>query len=253
LLYIDTSGEQDQRIMEYQRRQSAGLVDDQAQRRIRELIQNCQRLLKPITVRNPFATYLKLPEEVFKPRRTLPLLLLFIETLTWYHQYQRELKTDETTGEQFIESTPEDIEAAFMLLETTLLKKSDELNDACRNFFEKLKSWLKSKKAESFHARDVRRELRLAPSSLKRYLWELDRMGYLRISGGSKYRGFEYKVTSWNELEELKGSAASLVAGVLDQIKSVARGPAVAQSPGGPLKRLKAGPKEAVARADGKM
>jgi hypothetical protein len=253
LLYIDTSGEQDQRIMEYQRRQSAGLVDDQAQRRIKELIQNCQRLLKPITVRNPFATYLKLPEEVFKPRRTLPLLLLFIETITWYHQYQRELRTDEATGEQYIESTVEDVEAAFALLETTLLKKSDELNDACRNFFERLKSWLKAKKAESFHARDVRRELRLAPSSLKRYLWELDRMGYLKISGGSKYRGFEYKVTSWNDLEQLRGSAASLVAGVIDQIKTVARGPSVAQSTGGPLKRLKTKAKEPVAHADGKL
>jgi len=71
------------------------------------------------------------------------LLLLFTETITYYHQYQRELKTDRDTGEQYIETTAEDIEAAFSLLETTLLKKSDELNDACRKFFEQLKAWLK--------------------------------------------------------------------------------------------------------------
>lgn len=40
-------------------------------------------------------------------------MLLFIETITYYHQYQRELKTDTDTGEQYIESTTEDIEAAF--------------------------------------------------------------------------------------------------------------------------------------------
>jgi len=143
LLYMDNSNEQDARIMDYQRRLSAGLIDRYEERKIREQLKNVQRILKPITVKNPFATYLSLPEAVFKPRRTMLLLLLFTETITYYHQYQRELKTDRDTGEQYIETTAEDIEAAFSLLETTLLKKSDELNDACRKFFEQLKAWLK--------------------------------------------------------------------------------------------------------------
>ena len=67
------------------------------------------------------------------------LLLLFTETITFYHQYQRELKTDPHTGERYIETTVEDIEQAFSLLETTLLKKSDELSNACRSFFELFK------------------------------------------------------------------------------------------------------------------
>lgn len=139
LLYMDVSTEQDQRIMEYQRRLSAGQIDQASEQQIRSQIKNVQRILRPVTVKNPYAVYLKLPDEVFKPRRTMLLLLLFIETVTWYHQYQRELKTDTDTGEQYIESTIEDVETAFALLETTILKKSDELNDACRNFFERLK------------------------------------------------------------------------------------------------------------------
>jgi hypothetical protein len=216
-------------------------------------MQNCQRLLKPITVRNPFATYLKLPEEVFKPRRTLPLLLLFIETLTWYHQYQRELKTDETTGEQFIESTPEDIEAAFMLLETTLLKKSDELNDACRNFFERLKAHLRAGKAESFYSKEVRSAFRIGHSSLGRYLYELERMGYLKIVRGNRYKGFEYKVQSWNDMEELRNNASALVAGILEQIKAVSRIPSVSQSTVGIPKSKKISAKAPVSHADEKM
>jgi hypothetical protein len=157
LLYTDGSPEQDKKIMDYQRRQSAGLVDHQAERNVREQLKNVQRLLQPVSVKNPYATYLQLPEAIFKPRRTMLLLLLFTETITWYHQYQRELKTDTTTGEQYVESTVEDIEVAFTLLETTLLKKSDELNDACRSFFEKLKAWLRQNDTETFTARKYAR------------------------------------------------------------------------------------------------
>jgi len=224
LLYMDTSPEQDKKIMDYQRRLSAGLVDQYGERKVREQLKNVQRLLKPITVKNPFATYLSLPEAVFKPRRTMLLLLLFTETITYYHQYQRELKTDTDTGEQYIESTIADIEAAFMLLETTLLKKSDELNDACRGFFEKLKALLKEQDTEAFYAKEVRSAMRLSPSSLGRYLYELERMGYIKITRGNRYKGFEYKVSNWNDLENLTNDAQSMVKSILESIKALSLG-----------------------------
>ena len=87
--------------MDYQRKLSAGLVDQYEERKVREQIKNVQRILKPISVRNPYATFLNLPDAVFKPRRTMLLLLMFTETITYYHQYQRELKTDTDTGEQY--------------------------------------------------------------------------------------------------------------------------------------------------------
>ncbi len=235
LLYMDTSAEQDQRIMDYQRKLSAGRIDEGGQRKVRELMQNVQRILQPITVKNPYATYLKLPEEVFKPRRTMLLLLLFTETITYYHQYQRELKTDQQTGEQYIESTIEDIETAFRLLEDTLLKKSDELSEACRSFFERLKVHLKKQATESFYAKEIRSAFRITPSSLKRYLFELERMGHIKITRGSRYKGYEYKVQNWDDLKALKQSAETLIAGVLEQIKTVACGPQVARPANGPL------------------
>ena len=253
LLYMDNSVEQDIRIMDYQRRLSAGRVDQYRERSIRQAVQNVQRLLRPISIRNPFAPYLALPEAVFKPRRTMLLLLLFTETITWYHQYQRELKTDTATGEQYVESTPGDIEAAFTLLETAILKKSDELSDACRNFFERLKSYLKAKDQESFSAREIRSAFRLSPSSLKRHLWELERMGYIKIIRGSRYKGFEYQVSSFGDLETLKVNARALISQVLEKVKvaneasAVDRSPSVAQGAGGPRKKLKESTVEAVA------
>jgi hypothetical protein len=53
------------------------------------------------------------------------------------------------------------VEAAFTLLETTLLKNSDELNDACRGFFERLKGYLKEKDTESFYSKEIRSVFRL--------------------------------------------------------------------------------------------
>jgi hypothetical protein len=31
-------------------------------------------------------------------------------------------------------------------------------------------------------------------------LYELERMGYIKIARGSRYNGFEYKIQSWNDL-----------------------------------------------------
>ncbi|MDB5146194.1 MAG: hypothetical protein JWQ57_214 [Mucilaginibacter sp.] len=233
LLYMDDSPEQDKRIMDYQRKLSAGRVDQMEERNVREQLKNVQRLLKPISVKNPYATYLQLPEAVFKPRRTMLLLLLFTETITYYHQYQRELKTDEDTGEQYIESTIDDIQNAFRLLETTLLKKSDELNDACRSFFERLKAWLKQNDTDSFYSKEVRAAFRLSPSSLTRYLYELERMGYIKIARGNRYKGFEYKIQNWDDLENLANDAQNMVKGILEKIKSVTHSPPVAHSTDG--------------------
>jgi predicted DNA-binding protein len=55
LIYLDESEAQDERVMEYQRKLSAGKIDSSEQHQIQKLLQNVQRILQPITVRNPFA------------------------------------------------------------------------------------------------------------------------------------------------------------------------------------------------------
>jgi len=70
LIYLDESEAQDERVMDYQRKLSAGKIDITEQQRIQRLLQNSQRLLQPISVRNPYAEELIIPKEVFKPRRT---------------------------------------------------------------------------------------------------------------------------------------------------------------------------------------
>lgn len=216
LLYIDDSKEQDKRIMNYQKEVSSGAVRQREEEKIKEKIKNVQRLLRPIKVVNPYAKLIDLPEHVFKPRRTLLLLLSFIETITFYHQYQRKVKTDPQTGAQYIETTRSDIKAAFGLMKEILFSKSDELSKAGRQFLERLKKQIKV--GAVFYAQDIRKSFRMSSSSVHRYIRELKQNGYIHYKGGNRYRGFEYEITDYKEYEKLKNTIDQQLDSILESI-----------------------------------
>jgi DNA primase len=230
LLHIDGSTGQDTRILDYQRRVAAGEINQENEQFIRRQLQHVQRLLVPVTVINPYANYIQLPDQVFKPRRTMTLLLAFIEAVTFYHQYQRPVKRD-GQGHPYIETTVSDVEAAFRLLKDVLFSKSDELTHAGRNFLERLKGMLKEQGKTSFHAREIRQQLRLAPTTLKRYLVELERYGYLNVSRHRRQGKYEYSIADPTEYDRLRSAIDGHLQEVLDHIKSRSQssGPAVAR------------------------
>jgi DNA primase catalytic core len=226
LIYLDGSQQHKEQIMEYQRRLSAGRVDARKESELKELFKDMQTILKPITVRNPYAEHLRLPEHVFKPLRTNTHYLAVIETITFYHQWQREVKTDPASGERFIETTLEDIRWANQLLRDVLLAKSDELNKAERNFFEALKKWLADGGRENFYAKQIREAFRMHPSKVKRYLFSLSTYGFLKITGGNRFKtGFEYEVVNRGEYSKLESSVNSVLDDVLESLKQKLSGP----------------------------
>lgn len=217
LLYVDQCKDQDKRIMEYQTKLSAGEVNHEQEHKIKALMQAMQRMLQPVEVVNPYARFIQLPEQIFKPRRTMSLLLGFIETVTWYHQYQRSVKSN--AHGHFIETSIEDIEQSFALLKDVLFSKGDELNKAVRDFLESLKARLKAEKRESFTAKEIRKSLRIAPTTLKRYLGELERYSYIK-GQGNRYRSYEYSITDYDEYSSLKGSIDGQLADIITRIKA---------------------------------
>jgi len=219
LLYIDNGKEQDGRILDYQTRLAAGEINRENEQHIRRQLQNVQRVLVPVTVVNPYARYLQLPDQVFKPRRTMTLLLAFIEAITFYHQYQRPVKRD-GQGHPYIESTVADVEAALGLLKDVLFSKSDELTRASRNFLEGLKALLAQQGKTSFEARPIRQQLRLAPTTLKRYLSELERYGYLKVNRSRRYGKYEYQIADAAEYDRLRSAIDEHLQAILDNIKS---------------------------------
>lgn len=214
LIYIDESKEQDEKIMGYQRKHSAGKIDTTEQHKIINAFQNMQRMLQSVQIRNPFAEFLKIPDEVFKPRRTNAHYLAFVELITFYHQYQREKQYDKETGEEFIETTLEDIAEANKLMKEILLRKSDELNGATRGYFEKLKEYLTANKQTDCTNREIRQHLRIKGTTLRRYHNELLSCGMLKIKQGKKNTGYSYEVVSYQEYTAMH----QRINGMLDEI-----------------------------------
>ncbi len=207
LIYLDESEDQDNRIMDYQRRASAGKLSRNDEKEAVRLLRNCQKILQPVHVINPYAEYLHIPKEVFKPRRTNNHYLQFVEAITFYYQHQREQKVNTSTGEIYIETTEEDIRQANYLLKDILLRKSDELSGACRSYFERLKKWLKDKGKAFFTNREARAVLRISISKQKRYMCELQSQGLVSkydSKDANQKSGFHYKVTDHKEYEGLQ-------------------------------------------------
>jgi DNA primase len=198
LIHIDESASHTDEVMEFQRKQKAGMINEEQQQQARKVLQNTQRLLQNVKVINPHALELRIPELVFKKLRTNMHYLRLIEIITLYHQYQREIKTD-ASGQRYIETSLTDIACANWLVKESLIRKSDELSGELREFFESVKS--KVKKENTFFAKDLRKALRMHPMKLSRYLVQLESRGYLKRTGGNRQQGFEYQVNQWDDYE----------------------------------------------------
>jgi hypothetical protein len=236
LIYLDETAQQDEKIMDYQRKLSAGKIDTQGEGQARKLLQDTQRVLQPVSVRNPYAEQLKIPKEVFKQRRSNAHYLAFIEVITFYKQYSREQRVDEATGEVYIETTLEDIREAGELMKEILLRKSDELNGATRNYLEELKSFLQHSKQSSFTNTSARNQFRIPVSTVKRYHGALLQAGYIKRITDKQTKAYHYEIVSYEEYQELQNSIRT----VLDEITHRLTGLAPAQKRNEPKKKMKA-------------
>jgi hypothetical protein len=220
-LHLNHSPAQDICVMEYQKKCKAGLINQSeiaaTQRRLQCVIAS----LKPATVINPFAPLIDLPADVPHPRKTLLLLLNFIETITFFNQYQRETTADTDSGEVLIKTHPADIELAFSLLKTSLFRRADELSTNARGFYNWLCSWLKKNNTAQFSALDIRKEKRLNPRTLNRYLQELTLFQYIQVTGGNRFReGYQYKITAIDNNNTLNNSIEKALNNTLETIKA---------------------------------
>jgi hypothetical protein len=220
-LHLNHSHIQDINVMEYQKKCKAGLINQseiiQRQRRLQCIIAT----LKPANIINPFATLIDLPDDLPYPRKTLLLLLNFIDTITFFRQYQRETIADTNTGEVRIKTHLDDIELAFMLLKNSLFRRADELSTTARGFYNWLQKFLKEAQTNQFTALDVRKAKRIHPRTLNRYLQELCLFHYIQIIGGNKYReGYRYKVTNLDEDNGLNISIENALKQTLENIKA---------------------------------
>lgn len=218
MIYLNDSKEQDEKIMSYQKQHRAGLVDIYKEQQIQSKLQQMQKALEPIKVINPFAPLIDLPESFPKKRRALPILLNVIEAITFYHQYQREQTAEKETGEVQIETHPHDIENGFKYLKNVLFRRSDELNGAVRDFYEKLKEITEKNELQKFKVSDIRGHIKLTPRSIQQYLKELLEYGYLHITSGKQRLGYEYEILSGTSEKALQQSIEEHIKKVMEKV-----------------------------------
>ena len=195
-VHLNHSHNQDILIMEYQKKCKAGLIQNDEVKTIQSNLKNVIATLQNVSIINPFAILINLPEEVAYPRKSLLLLLNFIDVITYFFQYQRENIVDKSTGELFVKTHPTDIELAFKFLKNNLFRRADELSTSARGFYHWLTTFLTEAKTNQFNALDVRKAKPIHPRTLNRYLQELKLFSYIQVTGGNKNReGFIYKIT----------------------------------------------------------
>ena len=204
-IHLNHSHAQDIAIMEYQKKCKAGLIPqdqiEQTQHQLRCMIAS----LKDIHVTNPYAPLIELPEDVAHPRKSLLLLLNFIEIITYFFQHQRKALTDKDTGELSIQTHPDDIALAFRLLKKSLFRRADELSTSARGFYHWLTDFLDQAKTQQFTALDIRKARSIHPRTLNRYLQELRLYSYLKVTGGNKHReGYRYRLTDFGNQTDVQ-------------------------------------------------
>lgn len=202
MLGIDESTEQTLRIIQRQNQRKAGVVNSEKEQEAKQLLRNCIRMLKPHQVVNPYADKIELPLDAKMLRRLNEQFQDFICQITLLHQYQR--KTD---SQGRLIATKEDVKLAVEIFFDAIVMKVDELNGSTRQFFDKLKDYVKSQPAGSTHKftqREIRQYTKLSNTPVNNYIKQLLEMEYIQISSGSVNRGFHYVICYWDNLQKLK-------------------------------------------------
>lgn len=213
LLAVDESKEQTQRIIHYQNQRNAGEIDRNEQNWATNFVQKIVRNLKHYEVINPFATKLNLPEKVHKIRRLNEMYQAVIKQVTFINQYQREVKNG------YLITEIEDIEQATEVLFESIVLKVDELDGSLRQFFERLKKYVKNEHQE-FILRDIRQEFNISKTQMFRHIQTLLELDYIKQTGGFANKGIKYKISYWDNHQKLRTEIKEFLQNQIRQLKN---------------------------------
>ena len=207
VLTVNEDREQTQAIHRLQREAHTleGLLAQQERDDILEVHQNAQRLLKPLSVVNPFARDLTFPDSLTRTRRDHTKYLTLIDSITLLHQFQRPVKTARDhrgRNVSYIEVSKNDIRVANRLACEVLGRSLDELppqtrrllvlvNEAVRRECERLKL---EQSDFRFSRRDVRAWAPWGDTVLKKHLARLEDLEYLLVHRGGRGQSFVYEL-----------------------------------------------------------
>lgn len=200
---IDETPEQTRAILEAQR--NSHTLEGLRRRKQREAIiarhHAFQRLLRPLTVVNPFEPLLTYTEDRLAVRRDNPKYLNLILGITFLHQMQRTVKHDEACGD-YIETTLDDIAIANELATALFGQALEDLSRPGQQLLALVFDYVQSQAAKqkatadkiTFSRRELREALKWSEYQLRTYLDELARLEYVWPLAGRQGQPFRYRL-----------------------------------------------------------
>ncbi|MBK8644102.1 MAG: toprim domain-containing protein [Saprospiraceae bacterium] len=206
VIAVDESREQTQRIINYQNQKYAGQINEREEEKTNLFLQNCIRLLKPYKIINPYANKIHLPDDAHKIRRLNEMYQSIVKQITIINQYQRK---QDNQGRLITEK--EDLQIACEILFESIILKVDELDGSLRQFFEKLKSFVKEKNKGSvngeisyeFNRFEIMNATGIKKTQQHFYINKLVQLEYLKQRGFAN-RGFTYQIAYWDNMQGIR-------------------------------------------------
>ena len=203
VLTVDEGPEQTRAIhaRQRERRTLAGLLARERRNDVQTLHRHAQRLLRTLTVVNPYAEQLSFHAQHARARRDHEKYLTLIDAIALLHQHQRPIR-QAVCGErtiEYIEVTRADIEAAHAIAHEVLGRSLDELPPVTRKLLQAMSRYVAERAQAEGVTRDAlrftRRELREAcgwgDTQLRLHLErlvELELLGSERSGPGGQLR-----------------------------------------------------------------
>jgi DNA primase catalytic core len=206
VLSVNETREQTKAIHQIQRqgRTLAGFTQKQQKQVILQQHQNAQRLLKSLSVINPYADQLTFLDSQTRTRRDHEKYLTLIDAIALLHQYQRKTKSITVNDKviDYIEVTLSDIEIANKLAHEVLGRTLDELPPQTRKLLTQIKTFItdvcKKQSIEQsdyrFSRKQFRRYAGASDTQLRLHLSRLVEMEYLLVHQGGRGQSFVYEL-----------------------------------------------------------
>jgi len=220
IIRLEETKESNSRMLAYIKMEACGLINEQEQEQAKKLLRAIHERIQPLNVVIPFAQQIQLPESIIQPVQGLRHLITLIKTVALLHQHQ--LKKKVKNGKEYIEATDDHLQIALELFKGVSVTKSDILSPAQRSLLESIKTHVKSKD-NSFKVPEVIKAMRMSKSSFYREFNELKELDYVRVCGGNKKEGIQFKITEWEDFTDLTAGAESFAKQINSIRKQVSR------------------------------
>jgi DNA primase catalytic core len=223
VLTVNEERAQTQAIHRIQRESQTieGLLRRKDRDELLRLHRNAQRLLKPISVVNPYAPGLTFLDGQTRTRRDHTKYLTLIRTIALLHQHQRPRQTVQHNGRtiEYIEVALDDIAVANRLTAEVLGRSLDELPPQTRRLLLLVDAMVtaecKQQRIERGDYRFSRREVRAVTgwgdTQLRLHLGRLEELEYLLAHRGGRGQSFVYELAFAVEGDGCKPVMAGLI------------------------------------------